>query len=127
MFISRPSPILNLRTGGFEQFRKLVDISGARVANHEIAKPTLTPRRHVERQLFLHSSAIAPSTPQFAFWEYEDGNFVLPHRVEQVCARCLAEVGHTASQQGKLGVMDFGQIEGEGDLALEPGLYRVSI
>jgi PAS domain-containing protein len=34
---------------GFKQFRKTIDVRGTRVANHEIAKPALTPCFHVER------------------------------------------------------------------------------
>jgi hypothetical protein len=42
-------------------------------------------------------------------------------------ARRLVKIGHPASQQRELGVLEFRQIEREGDLSLEPGLYRVPI
>src|SRR6266403_6066833 len=45
-----PTPMLNLRTGGFEQFREIVDVGSACVADHEIAKSTLAPGCDVERQ-----------------------------------------------------------------------------
>src|SRR5436853_7796778 len=114
------SPILNLRAGAFKQFRKIVDIGSARVADHEIAKSTLAPCCHVERQLFCHGRALVPSTPQRSFLEHENRNLVFPHRVDQMCAGCLTEVGHAASHEGKLGILDFRQIEGEGDFSLKP-------
>src|SRR5438270_7617059 len=79
--------MLNLRMGGFEQFREIVDIGSARVADHEIAKSTLAPGCYVERQLFCHGRTLVPSRRERAFLEHEHGNFVFPHGVDQVCAR----------------------------------------
>src|ERR1700688_2660180 len=122
-----PLPILNLRLGGFKQFRKIVDIRTARVADDEIAKSTLAPCCHVERQFFCRGRTLVPSTPQRSFLEHEHRNFVFPYLVDQMCAGCLTEVGHASSQEGKLRVLDFRQIEGEGDLSLKPGLHGVAI
>jgi hypothetical protein len=37
----------------------------------------------------------------------------------------LSEVGHATSEQRKLRILEFRQIEGERNLTLEPGLHRV--
>ncbi len=118
---------LNLRTGALEQFREIVDVGSARVADHEIAKSSLAPGCEVERQLFCHGRTLVPSRRERAFLEHEHRNFVFAHGVDQVCAGGLAGVGHAASEEGKFGVLDFGQIEGEGDLSLKPGLHGVAI
>src|ERR1700683_1162277 len=52
---------------------------------------------------------------------------MLPHIVNQMRAGRLIKIGHPPSQQREPGVLKFRQIEREGDLALEPGLHRVSI
>lgn len=54
------------------------------------------------------------------FLEYEHGNRVLPYLVHEVCAWRLSEVGQPTSEQRKLGILEFRQIEGEQDLPLEP-------
>ena len=78
--------MLNLRPGGFEQFRKIVDIGSARVADHEIAESTLIPCCDVERQLLCRGRAFVPSTPERAFLEDEHRDFVFAHGVDQMCA-----------------------------------------
>ena len=46
-----PTPNIPDLCLGFKQFRKTIDVRSTRVADHEIAKPALTPCLHVERQL----------------------------------------------------------------------------
>ena len=64
---------------------------------------------------------------QGPFLEHEHRNVVLPNIVDQMRAGCLTEVGHTPPEEGELGVLDFRQIEGEGDLSLKPRFHRVPI
>ena len=42
-------------------------------------------------------------------------------------ARRLIKISHPASKQREFGVLEFRQIEREGDFSLEPGLHRVPI
>ena len=64
---------------------------------------------------------------QRPFLEHEHRNVVLAHIVDEMRSRRLIKIGHPASQQRELGVLEFRQIEREGDLSLEPGLHRVPI
>src|SRR5882762_11769103 len=52
-----PQSQSNLRRG-FKQFRKTIDVRGTRVANHEIAKPALTPCCHVERYFLRREKVV---------------------------------------------------------------------
>jgi len=46
---------------------------------------------------------------------------VLPHIVNEMRARRLIKISHPASKQREFGVLEFRQIEREGDFSLEPG------
>src|ERR1700739_143010 len=117
-----------LRTGGaFQQFSKIVDISCGRIAEYAVAKAALAPCFHVERKFLCHTRPFSPSAPKRPLLEDEYRNPVLPHPIDQMRAWCLAKIGNTAAQQRKLGVLKFRQIECEGNLPLEPWLYRVPI
>src|ERR1700693_1282562 len=119
--------MLNLRTGGFKQLCETVYIRSTGVADHKIAEPALAPGCQVERELFFHAGIITPFTPHRSFLEHEHRNLVFAHSVDQMCSGSLTEIRHAASEKGKLGVLNFRQIEAEGDLALKPRLYRVAI
>src|ERR1700733_7443661 len=117
----------NKSTRGFEQFRKIIEVRGTGVANHEVAKPALTPRFHVEREFLPSESVSVQPGCQGPLLEYEHGDMVLPHVINEVCAWRLIEIGHPAAYQGELGVLEFRQIERKGNFSLEPGLYRVPV
>jgi len=51
----------------------------------------------------------------------------LRNLVDQVSSRNLAEVCDSSAEQGEVGVLQVGQVKGEGNLALKPGLYRVPV
>ena len=87
----------------------------------------MTPCFHVERQFRRFEGAISQPCWQGPFLEYENGNVVFPDIVDQMRARRLVKIGHSASQQSEPGVLEFGQIEGERNLSLEPGLHRVTV
>jgi hypothetical protein len=117
-----------LRTGRvFEQFSKIVDISCGRIADYAVPKAALAPCFHVERKFLCHWRLLVPSAPKRPLLKDEYRNLVLPHLIDEVRPWCLAKIGNTAAQQQKLGVLKFRQIECEGNLPLEPWLYRVPI
>jgi hypothetical protein len=60
--IGCPDRMSNLSPGGFKQFRKTIDVSSTRVADHEIAKPALTPCFHAEGQFLRRDIGIIPLT-----------------------------------------------------------------
>src|SRR5580704_15289827 len=94
----RPSTLLNLRTRGFEQFRETIDVRGARVADHEIAKAALTPRGHVERQVLRWKRILVQPRCQVSFLEHEHRNMMLAHIIDKMCARGLFQISHPAAE-----------------------------
>src|ERR1700757_3551047 len=115
-----------LRTGGaFQQFSQIVDIGCSRIAEYAVPKAALAPRFHVERKLLCNRRLFVPPAPNRSLLEDKYRNLVLPHRIDQMRAWCLAKIGNAAAQQRKLRVLKFRQIEREGNLPLEPWLYRM--
>src|SRR5450432_2630054 len=116
----------NLRSG-LKQFRKTIDVSGTGITNHEIAKPALNPGFHVERQFSRLGSVVTQPGWQGPFLKHENGNMVFPYIVDEMRTRRLFQIRHPPTQQRKLAILEFRQIERERNLSLEPGLYRVPV
>jgi len=57
----------------------------------------------------------------------EDRDFVFADLVNQVRAGRLCEIGDAPAQQLEAGILKLGQIEGEGNLTLEPWLHGVAV
>ena len=111
-----------------EQFRNL---STSRclpsVANHEIVQPILAPAAKLKVSCCVLHSGVRAGKTYRAFLENEDRNLVFANLVDQLRSGRLAEVGDAATDEGEFWVLQFGQIEGERDFSLEPGLHGVAI
>src|SRR4029077_6645017 len=115
---------LLLSWGSFEQSCETINVRSACIADHEIAKPTLTPCFHIERQFARQRRAVSQPCRQGPFLKYEHGNMVLPYVVNQMSTRGLLKIGHSPAQQREAAILEFRQIERERNSSLEPGLHR---
>src|SRR5579864_7226728 len=89
-----------LRTdGAFQQFSQIVDIGCSRIAEYAVPKAALAPRFHVERKFLRNGRSFVPSAPNRSLLEDEYRNLVLPYRINQMRAWCLAKIGKPATQQ----------------------------
>src|SRR5262249_55534363 len=59
--------------------------------------------------------------------EDEDRDVVLADLVDQFRARNLAHIDHASAEQSVISSLQLGQVEGEGDLPLKPGLDRMTV
>src|SRR5208283_5643535 len=116
-----------LRRRGLKQLREVIDIASARVADHEIAQPALAPCFHVERLALRREGILVETGWQRSLLEHKHRNAVLSEFVNHLRARGLVKVGHSASEQRELRVLQLRQIEREGDLPLKPWLHGVPV
>src|SRR5579883_1203530 len=106
---------------------ELLNVLGADVPQHHVAQACLRPRFHIEGVAPLGPRIVSQRVVRSVLREQKHRDFMFADLKNQVRPGRLLQVRHPPSQQREIAALQLRQVEGEGNLALEPRLHRVAV
>src|ERR1700691_3694676 len=116
----------DLSASRLNEFAQIVQVLSAGVADHEVAKAVGVPGPDFKRQGGWHGLILA-CLSRSPILENEDRNLVLAEAKNEFCTRRLAEIADLSAYQDERRPLQFGQVEGEGNLARKPWFHGVPV